>query len=293
MISGFPPRHPSFEENIPLSELSSVVIDSETTGLYPNQGDEIIELAGIYIDGFSVQPNKSFQTLVNPRVPICENAFKIHGISDDELKKEPFIEDILPSFISFLDNRVVVGQNIAFDLSFLDKSMKKSGLVKFGNMILDTRWISKLLFPNVKSHNLDVIASRLKIKRPENRHRAMGDVLLTSDIYVRLLQRCVQAGYTKIGDIIVAYENFEKGKFGDKEVYRILEECFFKNNSIDILYENQYQKHQSSMENHIRQVDIYHFSPPYFVGYCHLRNTIRTFRVDRVIRVIPKYDVFL
>lgn len=267
----------------PLTALSLVVIDFETTGLYPNQGDEIVELGGVYIDGLSIQAEQNFSALVNPLRPVSPDAYRVHGIPDALLAEQPPLPALLPSFMDFIGNRVVVGQNIAFDLSFLVKGLERCRLKKLENPVLDTRWMSKIVDPRVRSHSLDAIAERLGLKRPADRHRALGDVMLTAEVLVRLLQQCEAAGYQTLRALLDRHQELEGGKHDDPGVRSVLERGFRAHQRVQIVYGPAVQGGRGSRPEQ-RDVDVYHLSPPYFLGYCHSRRTIRTFRIDRVAK---------
>jgi DNA polymerase III epsilon subunit family exonuclease len=278
------------DDDVRLTELSAVVIDFETTGLYPNQGDEIIELGAMYLDGLEIRTDRSFSRLVNPGRPVSEAAFKVHRIPDELLAIQPPIAQVLPDFISFLGDRLVIGQNVAFDLSFLVKAMRRHDLPPIQNLIFDTKWLSKLAFPHMTHHSLDAIAQRVHLERPPDRHRAMGDVVFTAEILVRLLKRCLERGYERIGDLIEAYDRTEGGKHGNQEVLLELQRCFEQRHVAEIAYAAY--NAGPDQDEVLRRVSIYHMSPPYFLGFCHTRHAIRTFRVDRVARVQPLEDAY-
>jgi len=288
MLPGFPPRRPPHNADVLLTELNAVVIDFETTGLYPNQGDEIIELAGVHVDGFEIQMQSSYECLVNPGRPVSESAFRVHKIPDALLAEQQPLTSVLLDFLAFLQDRVVIGQNVAFDLSFLVRAMERNGLPPLQHLVLDTKWLSRVAFPKLTHHGLDVIAERLGIERPTDRHRARVDVQFTAEVLVRLLKKLTKRGYSRIGDLIEAYEATEGGRFGDGEILETLERCYRERHVAEIAYAAQDQiTAPAEQSRNIRKVAIYHLSPPYLIGFCHTRNAIRTFRIDRVARVQP------
>lgn len=286
MLPGFPLRRPPFRKDFLLSELPAVVIDFETTGLYPNRGDEIIELAAEYVEGFEIRTTQIFQQLVNPGRPVSKSAFDVHGIPDEVLATQPVIDGVLSEFISFLDDRIIVGHNIVFDLSFLVKALKRNKLPPLQNEIFDTRWLSRLIFPDAAQHSLDAVAGRLGIERPLDRHRALGDVLLTAEVFVRLSRICLEKGYRRIGDVIDAYEAVDRGQHGSDEVLEALSQGFVERRVLEIVYSKDIPESGGGLEKRsTRKVEVYYFSPPYFLGYCHSRRAVRTFRTDRVLKV--------
>lgn len=285
MIPGFLKERASDDVSryghIRLRDLKTVVIDFETTGLYPNQGDEIVELGGVYIDGLTVLRDQTFSLLVNPMRPVSPDAFRVHGIPDALLAQQPPLKALLPSFMEFISDRVVVGQNIAFDLSFLSHGLEKCAMPPLQNPVLDTRWLSRLLFPKERHHSLDAIAERLELERPRDRHRALGDVILTAEILVRQFALCEARGIHEVGEIWRRHQSLEGGRHDDAGMRSILEQSFQQRKRVQITY-GPAQGDPGRPE--VRAVDIYYVSAPYFLGYCYSRRSIRTFRFDRVAR---------
>lgn len=171
---------------IPLSALSYVIIDFETTGLNANDGDEVLEIGAVRVDGKTVT-EKHFHTLVHPGRPVPAEAFRVHGIGDEELVGAPTIIDVMPDFMKFLGQGIIVAQNARFDLTFLVKNLGRMSISRLDNPVLDTMLLSRFLFSYESSHNLDAILGRLKIKRDETRHRSLGDCILTAHALVQMI----------------------------------------------------------------------------------------------------------
>lgn len=283
MLPGFFSNRPPHNPDLLLRELKSVVIDFETTGLYPAQGDEIVELGGIWMEGPEILHTHAFQALVNPGRRVSPEAFRVHGISDTELATQPPLLQLLPAFMTFIGDRAVVGQNIAFDLGFLTVALERFKLPHLENVVLDTRWLSRFLFPSIKHHSLDAIATRMGLSRPPDRHRAMGDVLLTAQILSRQLEACEKAQIYHVGELLELHERIEGGKISDPSVAQALQTAFEQKRRVRLEYVAARQNARTSSPEQ-REVEIYYMSPPYFLGYCYARKSIRTFRLDRVAK---------
>ncbi|AKI97333.1 3'-5' exonuclease [Kosmotoga pacifica] len=164
--------------------LEFVVIDTETTGLSPYQGARLIEVAGLVVEeDWKINIDKHFHSLINPGVPIPVFITRLTGINSRMVRSAPPAEEVLPAFFRFLSGRTLVIQNAPFDLSFLNHYAKKLGFPELTNPVIDTIWLSRRLFCG--RHNLDLILARLNILA-EDRHRALGDVILTARAFVKM-----------------------------------------------------------------------------------------------------------
>jgi DNA polymerase-3 subunit epsilon len=167
--------------------LSYVVFDFETTGLDAQSGDEIIEIGAVKVDGKNLL-EKQFHSMINPQRAIPAESTAVHGIQAKDLENAPTINQVMPDFVRFLGQGILVAQNARFDLSFLVKNLARQSIARFENPILDTMLLSKFLFSYESRHNLDAILNRLKIKpTEESRHRSIGDCVLTAQALIEMI----------------------------------------------------------------------------------------------------------
>lgn len=185
-----------------LAALAYTVFDTETTGLEPSAGDEIISIGAVRIVNGRLLKQEVFEQLVNPRRPISRESVQVHGIDARVLANEPTIEDVLPRFHRFCEDTVLVAHNAAFDMRFLEMKEAKTG-VRFAQPVLDTLLLSAIVHPNQDNHNLDAIAERLGV-RVIGRHTALGDALVTGEVFLRLLPLLAERGIVTLGQALEA-----------------------------------------------------------------------------------------
>lgn len=187
-----------------LSQLSYVIFDFETTGLYPEEGDEIIEIGAVVIENGQIS-EKTYQTLVNPGRSIPEISTKISGIRDQDVAKSPKIADVIDDFLDFMGSRIWVAQNAKFDMGFLLKKMHELNKPIRQNVVVDTIGISKILFPYETSHNLDVLMSRMGVLRSGERHRSLDDCRYTAQVLIEFIKLLEKQGIMTLPEIESAF----------------------------------------------------------------------------------------
>lgn len=190
-----------------LTDLRYVVFDTETTGLRPSRGDEIISIAAVRIVDGEIDEANPFSRLVNPGMPIPPASIKYHGITDDMVDSEDGISDVLPAFRDYVGDAILVAHNAAFDMKFLRLKEDQTG-VSFANLVLDTLLLNVFLEHESHNHSLDAIAERMGITI-EGRHTALGDSIATARVFLRMLNRLEARGVTTLRQVVDACAKIE------------------------------------------------------------------------------------
>ena len=193
-----------------LTQLIYTVFDTETSGLRPAEGDEIISIGAVRIVNGRLLQQEVFDQLARPRQYLSAESVSIHGITDAMLIGQPRIETVLPRFYRFAEETVLVAHNAAFDMRFLQLQGDRIK-VHFTQPVLDTLLLSQVIHPHQENHSLDAIAARLGVAVVD-RHSALGDALTTGGVFLRMLPLLREKG---IDTLRQAREAAQKALYAD------------------------------------------------------------------------------
>ncbi|WP_455194437.1 PolC-type DNA polymerase III [Eubacterium ramulus] len=189
---------------------SFVVFDLETTG-FSAAKNKIIEIGAVKVVNGSI--TERFSTFVNPKVPIPYEIEKLTHITDDMVLDAPMIHEILPQFMEFCRNAVMVAHNADFDMSFIRHNCDLLGL-ECEKTVLDTVALARVLLPSLNRFKLNTIAKALNISL-ENHHRAVDDAACTAEIFTKFVEMLRERG-------IETMENLEQMESYTEESIRKL-----------------------------------------------------------------------
>ncbi len=170
-------------------EESYVVFDIETTGFSPIKNN-IIEIGAVKVAGGEITDR--YSTFVNPKEPIPFQIEKLTGIKDEDVMEAPEITKVLPEFLEFAGDSVLVAHNANFDMSFILENAKRQQ-IDTDFTYVDTVGISRMLLKNQAKHTLDAVAKTLGISL-ENHHRAVDDAAATAEIFVKFIRMLKKEG---------------------------------------------------------------------------------------------------
>lgn len=176
-----------------------VVFDIETTGL-SKEKEMITEIGAVKVaDGKIID---RFSTFVNPQRPISAEITKLTGITDDMVKDAPTIENVLPEFLKFCEDTVLVAHNASFDTGFIRIAAERAGLGELHHTIVDTLELARALLPELNKHKLDIVCEHLGVTL-NGHHRAVNDAEATAEVFIKFLDMLAEKKVFTLDEINV------------------------------------------------------------------------------------------
>jgi len=168
--------------------MRQIFLDTETTGLYPEQGDRLIEIGCVELLNRKLTGN-NLHFYVNPGRDSHEEALKVHGITTEFLRDKPNFAEVVDAILSYVQDAEIIIHNAAFDLGFLNKELELLGRPRFTEHVsgvVDTLVMAKEMFPG-KRNSLDALCDRLGVDNSgRTLHGALLDAELLADVYINL-----------------------------------------------------------------------------------------------------------
>ena len=166
-----------------------VILDTETTGLLTTEKHRIVEIGCVELNN-QIPTNKIFHEYINPERPVSEEAYKIHGYSDEFLSDKKIFSEIVEDFLNFIRDKKIIIHNAPFDLSFLNYELKiiNKKPIDIKNVI-DTLEIARSKYPG-SQNSLDALCKRFNIDNSKReKHNALMDCHLLKEVYVNLVDQ--------------------------------------------------------------------------------------------------------
>ena len=167
--------------------LRELVLDTETTGFSPENGDKIVEIGVVELINH-IPTNNSFHKYINPERSVPEPAFKVHGLSYDFLKDKPLFSDVVDEFLNFIGSDMIIIHNAPFDLSFLNNELFKAKKKNISvSQVIDSLILAREKFPGSPA-SLDALCRRFSIDNSNREvHGALLDSYILAQVYLELI----------------------------------------------------------------------------------------------------------
>lgn len=254
-------------------------LDVETTGLKPERGHRVCEIAVVRTVGRL--ETRRFSSLVNPGRRIGAGAQAVNGITDSMVAEAPRFHELLDETLPLLEGAVVVAHNAPFDLGFVNNELRQAWLTDLTNPTVDTLTIARRAY-RFPSNSLTALTRRLGLAHPEQ-HRALGDALAVKNLLWWLADDLRSKGVQTLGDLV----NVQRGRHQRSVIVEPippeLRDALDRGRPVYL----RYRSGQGSITD--RQVDPIRVDERsglrYLVGYCHLRQAERSFRLDRILEM--------
>jgi DNA polymerase III epsilon subunit family exonuclease len=279
----------SFSLLQPLCELPLAFVDTETTGVSPEFGHRVIEVGIVRVHGGQVVAE--YQQLIDPRRPISPGVVELTGISNDMVAGQPTFMQQLPMATELLRNAIIVGHNVRFDLSFLHHEFRCCGQQMAdcfpGAMVLDTLQLARRRFGR-GGNGLQRLARRLGVS-PTTAHRALADAQTTYQVFEKMIDTL--AGWqTSLADLLITHGNPLTLTVTRESLLPLaLEEALDQRKAVMMEYlDARAQRTQRIIQPlHVRRFR----GELVLVGHCQLRDSQRTFKVERIVQLTRMEDL--
>jgi len=166
--------------------MREIALDTETTGLSPQNGDRIVEIGCVELINH-MPSGRTYQTYLNPQKTMDPSAEEVHGLSNDFLKDQPLFKEIASEFLEFISDSPLIIHNAEFDIGFLNSELKRLDLTEINmDQAIDTLKIARDMYPGAQN-SLDALCRRFDINNYDRTyHGAMLDTNILADVYFHL-----------------------------------------------------------------------------------------------------------
>lgn len=186
----------------PLDTLKIVVFDLETTGFFPEKGDEAISIGAVKMAGTKIEEGESaaFYSLIKSNRQLSEEISALTNITNEQLLVAPNASEVLLHFYRFINDRILVAHHSNHEKAFMQKMTWDSLRIRFEHRLIDTSFLLRLFNPQMKSLSLDEVCRQCGIEI-NNRHNALGDAKMTAEIWSHYLKKTQALGLANLREV--------------------------------------------------------------------------------------------
>ncbi|HEX6971991.1 MAG TPA: exonuclease domain-containing protein [Limnochordia bacterium] len=190
---------------MPLESARFIVFDVETTGFQAHAGDEIIDLAAVEVVGRQAHPEHRFASLVRPRRRVRDEILRLTGLDPERIEAAPPLAEVLAGFLAFAGDGILVAYGLRHDLSFLNAGCRRLYGLRVANRAIDAWQTARYLHPGLADHSLDTLIATYGVPSAgRRRHTALGDSLLTAELWTGFVAALQDQGITTLRALYAA-----------------------------------------------------------------------------------------
>ncbi|MBK9142180.1 MAG: WYL domain-containing protein [Candidatus Melainabacteria bacterium] len=272
-----------------IADLTFVAFDVETTGLSP-VAQRLVEISGVKFGPGSGEEPAIFSRLINPECPIPREVQRIHGITDEMVREEPTFREVIPEFIEFVGDCILMAHNAPFDVEFVRVSLARLGMPFPKNKVVDTLVMSRELLPDAPRHQLKTVVELLGLPAGDY-HRALADSVHVRDVFLKLTTASGLSDFEAL-EIMGAVSTFDFDRHAESVRASMPEQSVAIMDSISraielrqvvkMTYNGTYRSNRT-----ILPLSLIHSRGQFYLNaICQSLQAERTFRVDRIDKVV-------
>ena len=269
--------------NLPLSEVTFVAFDFETTGLSA-ACDRVIEIGAVRFQPGQNHLRKRLSQLIQPQMKIPAEVIPVHGIDDAQVSQAPLFTEVAADLLAFMEGAVLLAHHAAFDLAFLTCELRRCQLPVSEWVVLDTFHLSRRLFPQAPGFGLGNLLNFLQIEMSGPAHRALPDAEGCAALFEAALAKI---GPLSLGELLAAYPQARVGYSAagpeQQALQTELEQAIAAQLPLKITYRNS---RNEQLERQVQPILLGGYGKyAYLEAFCHLRQANRQFRLERILKI--------
>jgi DNA polymerase-3 subunit epsilon len=262
--------------DLPINAVPLAFLDFETTGLFPQRGDRVCEVAVQRVVGDTVA--LTYSTLVNPQRPLSARSFAINRIGAELLAAAPTFAEVAEPLRAALAGAAIVAHNAPFDLEFLHAELAQAGFSPMNPLAIDTLALARQLYPRRPSHSLAALTGALGLSTPT--HRALDDVLALRAVFADMQERLAEQNVTSLGALLRYTRGFAPDA-PEPPIPEPLASALRDGRLLRIVYRSRTSA--EPIERVVRPIEVISQRGVVFLrAYCYLREDLRVFLVEKI-----------